>query len=155
MISPRRLRLCTPASEGVRNKGKKRLECVSRQLQNTGRPRGLGLFGQKRQRLQACNLEWLTAAYVDARQFIVASYHVRLRLGKARPIPLVGPARQLRPLAPNHPGHLVLPCLPALGTDQGMRALLRRFVEKIPLFHDFLLLRSSTSEESIPYSPLA
>jgi hypothetical protein len=36
-----------------------------------------------------------------------------------------------------------------------MRALLRRFVEKIPLFHDFLLLRSSTSEESIPYSPLA
>src|ERR1039458_3291805 len=98
MISPRRLRLCTPAPEGVRNKGKKRLECKSRRQLNTGRLRGLRLLGQKRQRLQACNLEWLATTYVDARQFVVASYHVRLRLGEARPIPLIGPARQLRPL---------------------------------------------------------
>jgi hypothetical protein len=35
-----------------------------------------------------------------------------------------------------------------------MRALLRCFVEKFPFFHDLMLLRSSTPEESIPYSAL-
>ncbi len=115
------------------------------------------LLVQKRQRLQLRNLKRLAAAYIRARQFVVASYHVRLRLREPRPVPLIGPARQLLPLPPHHPRHLVLRRLPALRADQRMRPLLRRFVEKFPLFHNGhrpCEPGSSNSAQSIPYSSL-
>src|ERR1035437_4372316 len=92
---------------------------------------------QKRHRLQRADFEGLAAADVSAGQLFVAPYHVRLRLGELGAVPFVGPPRQLRPLAPHHPGHLVLARLAALGTGQRVGALFGRFVEKITLFHGF------------------
>jgi hypothetical protein len=47
----------------------------------------------------------------------------------------------LRPLAPDNPSHFVLACLTAFGANKGVRALLRRLIKKIPLFHALLALR--------------
>src|ERR1035437_3697637 len=96
-----------------------------------------GSVSQKRHRLQHADLEGLAAADVGARQFFIAPDHVRLRLGELGAVPFVGPPRQLRPLAPHYPGHLVLAQLAALGTGQRVGALFGCFVEKITLFHGF------------------
>src|ERR1039458_7412290 len=96
-----------------------------------------GSVSQKRHRLQRADIECLAATDVGARQFFIAPDHVRLRLGELGAVALVGPPRQLRPLAPHHPGHLVLARLAALGTGQRVGALFDCFVEKITLFHGF------------------
>ena len=93
------------------------------------------LLLQKCKRLELCDFKRLTTAYIGARQFVVPPHHVGLRLGEPRSVPLVRPARDLRPLPPYNPCHLVLRRLTALGAYKRMRAKLRRFVEKIPLFH--------------------
>src|SRR5579859_2611032 len=94
------------------------------------------LLVQECQRLELSNLEWFAAADVGAGEFVVAPDHVGLRFCEARPVALVGAARQLRTLAPDHPGHLVFCRLAALGAGQRMGTHLSCFVEKIPFFHN-------------------
>ena len=115
----------------------------------TRRRRTGPLLRQKRQRLQPRNLERLAAADVGAGQFVVAAHHIGLRLGEAGSVALVGVARQLRPFAANYPGNFVFPRLAALGAGQSVAALLRRLVEKFPLFHG-----SGSSPEDSIYSIL-
>jgi len=62
---------------------------------------------QKGHRLQSADLEGFTASDVGARQFFIASYHVRLSLGELGAVSLVGAPGQLRTLAPHHPHNLV------------------------------------------------
>ena len=93
------------------------------------------------------NLKGLAAADVGAGQFVVASYHVRLRFGEAGAVTLVGPARHLRPLAPHDPCYFVLARLSALGADEVVRPLFRGFIEKIALFHCFQALQLAPGSE--------
>ncbi len=90
---------------------------------------------QKCHRLDTHHLKSLAAPHVLAPHHVVTSNHVALRLGKARPVPLVRPAWQLRPLPPHQPPHLVLVPLPAVGTNHHVPPLLRPFLEELPLFH--------------------
>ena len=81
------------------------------------------------------NLKGFSAADIGARQFVVTSYHVRLRFGEAGAVALIGVAGQLSALTPNHPCHFVFSCLAAFGADERMRSLLRSLVEEFAFFH--------------------
>jgi hypothetical protein len=65
--------------------------------------------------LELGNLKGFAAADIGARQFVVASYHVRLRFGEAGAVTLVGAAGQLRAFAPDDPSDLVFGGLAAFG----------------------------------------
>ena len=83
----------------------------------------------------ASDLKGLAAADVLAGKLVVAAHHVRLRLGEARAVALVGAAGQLGALAAHHPGDVVLGRLAAFGAGERVGALLGGLVEKIALFH--------------------
>ena len=100
---------------------------------------GHSLIGNERQRLQLRNLKRLAAANVGAGELVIPPHHIGLCFGESRSVALVGVTRQLRPLPPNYPGNFVFPRLAALGAGQCVAALLRRFVEKFPLFHGLRL----------------
>ena len=51
------------------------------------------------------------------------------------PVALVGIARELGPFAADDPCDFIFPRLAALGTGEGVRALLRGLCKKLPLFH--------------------
>ena len=146
MTSPRRMGeesgLSTSGSTGVRIKGKE---------DDQGGPLGAGaplphrfqegwessgwLLGEERERLQLRNLEGLATADVGTGELVVASHHVRLRLGEAGTVTLVGPSGQLGAFTAHHPRNFVFGCLTALGADEGMGPQFCGFVKKIPFFH--------------------
>ena len=97
--------------------------------------RRFGSIHDESQRLQRGNLERFAATDVRALQLVVAADHVGLSLGEARTVALVAASRQLRAFAPHDPGNFVFRCLAALGANEIVRALFRRFVEEFPLIH--------------------
>jgi hypothetical protein len=114
----------------------------------------------KRHRLDPHYIESFPAPHILAPHRVIAANHVTLRLGKTRPIAVIGPARQLRLLPPHHPVNLILPLLPAVRTCHHMRPLLRFFIKKIALFHTHLILSAARSRQpphlqSCLTSPLA
>src|SRR5579863_4414155 len=105
-----------------------------RSLVNSFHRRG-PLLAEKRQRLQANNLERFAAADVGAGQFVIAAHHVGLGLGETGAVALVRLARQLRSLAADDPRNLVFVGLPAFRTGKDVRAQLRALGKEFPLFH--------------------
>lgn len=61
------------------------------------------LLIQERDRLDSGNFKALAAAYVLAHDHVVATHHVRLRLGKLGAVALVGASRELLLLGPHQP----------------------------------------------------
>ena len=98
----------------------------------------VALIHEEGQRLERRNFERLTATDISALELIVAANHIGLGLGEAGAVTLVGAARQLRALAANDPGDLVIASLSALGAGEVVRPLFRCFVKEFPLFHRWL-----------------
>ncbi len=81
------------------------------------------------------DFERFAAADVGAGELVVASYHVRLRFGKAGTVTLVGAAGKLGTFTAYDPADLVFAWLTALGAGEGMGSQFGCFVKKVPLFH--------------------
>jgi hypothetical protein len=89
--------------------------------------------------LDTCNFEALSAADVFAGNHIVATHHVGLSFGKAGAVALVGVTGQSILFVADEPTELVVRCLAAMGTGEGVVALLGTFIKKFPFFHLFSL----------------
>jgi hypothetical protein len=85
--------------------------------------------------LDTNHIEPLPAPNVLAPHWVIAANHVALRLGKTRPVAVIGPSRQLRLLPSHDPVDLVLTLLATVRTGHYVRSLLCFFIEKIALFH--------------------
>jgi hypothetical protein len=88
--------------------------------------------------LKPGDVKAFAAADVLAGHQIVFANHIRLGLGEAGAIAVVGVARQGGLLAADEPGDLVFLGLAAVGTSQRVRTLLGFFVEKVAFFHNRL-----------------
>ena len=86
-------------------------------------------------RLHSRDFKPLAAADILARHHVVFPHHVGLRLGKARPVALIGMARQPITLAPHQPRKLILVRLAAVRTSEHMGALFILLIEKVAFIH--------------------
>ena len=103
----------------------------------------------KRHRLNSRDIEPFPAANILASHHIVPPHHVALCLGKASPIAVISPARQLRLLPPHQPAQLILSLLATVRTRHYMHPLLCLLIEKIALFHP-APHRSRTNRTPLP-----
>lgn len=99
--------------------------------------------------LDSGDLETLAAADVFAGDHIVAAHHIGLCLGEASAVALVRMTREAGFFVADEPAELVLGGLSAVGADEGVTALLRPLVKKIPLFHRLFPLRDCCYRSSL------
>jgi hypothetical protein len=107
----------------------------SRALGSCTRGKGLASFVQKRDRLDARDLEALAAANILAGHHVVTADHIRLGFGELGAIALVGAAGKLLLLGTHQPGELIFTRLAAVRTGQRMRLFGFFFVKKVSFIH--------------------
>src|SRR5579864_4899521 len=81
------------------------------------------------------NVKPFPAPHILASHHVVFPHHVRPELGKARPVALVGPSRQLTLFGTHDPRNFILRRLVAMRTIQRRRLLFLLLVKEISLFH--------------------
>jgi hypothetical protein len=125
-------------------------EVLPAKSNDEGRPSDELLF-REYHRLQSGYFKTFTAPNILAAQYVVLTKHVRLCLGKAGTVALIGVARKLLFSGAHDPGDFVVPWLVAVRTVQRGLFLFRTFVEKLALFHIALRFLSKLINYSTPF----
>jgi hypothetical protein len=113
-------------------------------------PNGLTKILNKRHRLDTHHIKPFAASNVLATHRVIPTHHITLRLGKTRPVAVIGTTWELRLLPPHYPFNLVVPLLPAVRTGHHMRSLFRPLIKKVAFFHPTPHSVSGSSYEPNP-----